>query len=252
MADNPDRGDSYVPTTSSAEYLPRIGHHVYNGSAWVNEGLLAESEDRTNDALYSTILNAQYNKTGAFITDNSAVAPTGIEEAATITETTATSNHRFDEKLVSTTTGTRYTFSLYAKKKERSVIGFGGVGLYNAGENVEFDLDNGIAYNGGNGNALVNIQDVGNGWFRCMMTWTVTGTAQFRVHLHDTLLNSAPPTSGGYSYTGDGTSGVYVWGLQIEEGDTASSFIPNSGTSAGVTRAAETFTIPSANLPWPT
>ena len=235
----------------SAKYLPRIGHHVYNGNAWVNEGLLAESEARVNDALYSTILDAQYNKTGASISDNSAVAPTGVEEASTITENTANGNHRFDEKVLSSTNGTRYTFSIYAKKKERSVIGFGGIGLYNAGENVEFDLDNGIAYNGGTGDALVNIQDVGNGWFRCMMTYTVSGTAPFRVHLHNTLVNSAPPSGTGYSYTGDGTSGVYVWGLQIEEGDTASSFIPNSGTSAGVTRAAETFTIPSANLPWP-
>ena len=48
MVNNPDRGDSYVPTTSSAVYLPRRGHHVWNGSAWVNEGLLHESEARTN------------------------------------------------------------------------------------------------------------------------------------------------------------------------------------------------------------
>ena len=48
MVNNPDRGDSYVPTTTAARYLPRRGHHVYNGSAWVNEGLLIESEQRTN------------------------------------------------------------------------------------------------------------------------------------------------------------------------------------------------------------
>jgi len=53
MVNNPDRGDSYVPTTSSAVYLPRRGHHVYNGSAWVNEGLLHESEARTNLILNS-------------------------------------------------------------------------------------------------------------------------------------------------------------------------------------------------------
>ena len=57
MVDNPERGDSYVPTTSSALYLPRIGHHVYNGSAWVNEGVLAESESRTNLVKYSEDLN---------------------------------------------------------------------------------------------------------------------------------------------------------------------------------------------------
>ena len=48
MVNNPDRGDSYVPTTDSPRYLPRRGHHVWNGSAWVNEGLLVESEARTN------------------------------------------------------------------------------------------------------------------------------------------------------------------------------------------------------------
>ena len=53
MVNNPDRGDSYVPTTSSAVYLPRRGHHVYNGTSWVNEGLLHESEARTNLVLYN-------------------------------------------------------------------------------------------------------------------------------------------------------------------------------------------------------
>ena len=48
MVNNPDRGDSYVPTTDSPRYLPRRGHHVWNGSAFVNEGLLIESEQRTN------------------------------------------------------------------------------------------------------------------------------------------------------------------------------------------------------------
>jgi hypothetical protein len=48
MVNNPDRGDSYVPTTTSAVYLPRRGHHVYNGYEWVDEGLLHESEARTN------------------------------------------------------------------------------------------------------------------------------------------------------------------------------------------------------------
>ena len=28
--------------------VPRTGHHIYNGSAWINEGILHESEARTN------------------------------------------------------------------------------------------------------------------------------------------------------------------------------------------------------------
>ena len=53
MVDNPSTGDSYVPTTSAAVYLPRLGHHIWNGSAWVDEGYLHESEARTNLITYS-------------------------------------------------------------------------------------------------------------------------------------------------------------------------------------------------------
>jgi hypothetical protein len=59
MADNPDRGDSYVPTTSSDVYMGRVGHHKWNGSAWVNKGLLLESEARTNLLLNSGTLSTQ-------------------------------------------------------------------------------------------------------------------------------------------------------------------------------------------------
>jgi hypothetical protein len=59
MVNNPDTGNSYVPTTSAARYLPRRGHHVYNGSTWVNEGLLVESEARTNLLLNSGTLATQ-------------------------------------------------------------------------------------------------------------------------------------------------------------------------------------------------
>jgi hypothetical protein len=60
MVDNPDQSagfETYVPTTSAARYLPRRGHHVWNGTAWVNEGLLHESEARTNLLTYSEDLS---------------------------------------------------------------------------------------------------------------------------------------------------------------------------------------------------
>ena len=70
MVNNPDTGNSYVPTTTTARYLPRRGHHVYNGSAWVNEGLLVESEARTNLLTYSAALpsNPEYNASNATVT----------------------------------------------------------------------------------------------------------------------------------------------------------------------------------------
>ena len=59
MVNNPDTASSYVPTTSAVVYAPRRGHHIYNGSAWVNEGILHESEARTNLLLNSGTLSTQ-------------------------------------------------------------------------------------------------------------------------------------------------------------------------------------------------
>lgn len=50
---------TYVPTTAAAVYSPRRGNHVYNGSAWVNEGLLHESAAATNLLLNSGTLSTQ-------------------------------------------------------------------------------------------------------------------------------------------------------------------------------------------------
>ena len=51
---NHSRASSATMTNSSGNIVsvgigvPRLDHHVYNGSAWVNEGILHESEARTN------------------------------------------------------------------------------------------------------------------------------------------------------------------------------------------------------------
>jgi hypothetical protein len=58
MVDNPDTGNSYVPTDATAVFLPRRNAHVYNGTTWVNEGLLHE-EAGTNLLLNTETLSTQ-------------------------------------------------------------------------------------------------------------------------------------------------------------------------------------------------
>jgi hypothetical protein len=58
MVDNPDTGNSYVPTDATAVFLPRRNAHVYNGTTWVNEGLLHE-EAATNLLLNTETLSTQ-------------------------------------------------------------------------------------------------------------------------------------------------------------------------------------------------
>jgi len=243
MVDNPDQPlsrASYVPTTSSAKYLPRIGHHVYS-SAWVNEGVLAESESRTNLITDSFDFSAWAN-VGTTVTSDDAVSPAGTESADAILETTATSEH-YRQKSVLSLTGT-YTFSVYLKaagSTQYVILGERST----TGAQASFDLTNGAVEN--TSLATATIQNIGNGWYRCSLTpFSSLSNQTFgsRIQLDNNGVIDAN------SYAGNASNGVYAYGAQLEEGSTPSSLIPTSGST--VSRAAETFTIPSANLPWPT
>jgi hypothetical protein len=257
MVDNPDRGDSYVPTTSSAVYLPRIGHHVYNGSAWVNEGLLAESEARTNKEKYSDFASSIIANNLTVSTDQ-AVSPDGTENATELTETGANDYHRVYQGANKTgTANSDHTFSAYVKRGSGTRdIQLRGFYLGTGAPYVNFDLGDGTvgSSSGASGTSVsghtwtlsnTNIQDVGNGWYR--VSATVNASSDFTVGF--VLIDDASTAIELEVYQGDNTSSVLVYGAQFEAASTPSSLIPTSGS--GVTRPAETFTIPSANLPWP-
>jgi hypothetical protein len=237
---------TYVDSTGTLQTAainePRVGHHVWNGSAWVNEGLLHESEARTNLLTYSEQFdNAYWIKSGVIISANSAVAPDGATTADKIVENTATAIHRLQVNNISVVAGQTYVASIFAKQGERNFINLNFNGVFSA--RSTFDLDAGVVSATFSGSASVEV--LGNGWFRCSVTGvassTQTSSGFFQIN------NSG--ISGDTTYTGDGTSGLYVWGAQLEAASTPSSYIPtNSGST--VTRAADVLTIPAANLPW--
>jgi hypothetical protein len=109
-------GDSYVPTTASAVYMPRVGHHVWNGSAWVNEGLLHESEARTNLLPYSEdIANAAWVKTRMLL-GSGISAPDGTTSSTKLIPNTTNLEHYIEDNLTPAT-GT-FTDSVFAKAAE--------------------------------------------------------------------------------------------------------------------------------------
>ena len=248
MVDNPDRGDSYVPTTSSARYLARRGHHVYNGSAWVNKGMMHESEARTNLVTYSEdFTDASWNKINILSANVDATGPDGLTSATSLVETTANASH-YTYSLTGALAA-NWTATVYIKQK--SPNRYLQLRPYGVGSGIAyatFDPADGSLYDsGGSGLVTTTSSPVGNGWYRVSMTCSSALPAAddgITITLTDGTLGEVP------SYTGDGTSGVYIYGAQVEAASTPSSYIPTSGATA--TRAADTLTVPSANLPWPT
>lgn len=168
-----------------------------------------------------------WTSTRASVSANATTAPTGTSVADKIVEdTTASNTHLTFSANVSVSTATVYTYSVYAKAAGRTWFNMQigtGVGAY--GANVPFCYFNlsGAGAVGASGFGTGSITDVGNGWYRCVVVATATtsaSTTNMRIKLA-----SANSTD---SYTGDGTSGIFVWGAQLAVGPYPLDYTPTT------------------------
>jgi hypothetical protein len=222
---------TYVATTTAAYYGPRFD---YDPVTLAPKGLLIE-EQRVNLLLYSEQFdNATWTKSAVTITANATAAPDGTSTADKLTPDVTLASHFAGQTV--TTTAVAHTYSAYLKAG-----GYSWAILYAAGVNqgVYFDLANGVV-----GSSFIgaptssSITPVGNGWYRCSITFTATTGTAARVYA-----SSANTVS---TFAGDGTSGIFLWGSQLEAGAFATSYIPT--VASQVTRSADVATMTGTNF----
>ena len=147
-----------------------------------------------------------------------------------LVEGTSTGTHVL-EKNLGAPSGASFTWSIYAKKGEKDWI---VINAYNGGSaRVWFDLANGVLGTE-SGDAVGTIEEVSGGWYKCSVTRPSNTIVIFSLGLAE--------ANNIFSYTGDGTSGVYLFMAQLETGSVATSPTLTSLSAEGTTttRVAET------------
>ena len=224
---------SYTATTTQpiTNYIPvlltaanNVSRFDHNPTTNESLGLLIE-ESRTNLLTYSAEFdNAAWGKTRSSITSNTIVAPDGTLTGDKLVEDTTATNTHFVRQDFTLAVGT-YTYSFFAKAAERQSIQ-----CVRQNTNIDlithlFNLSTGVATGTG-----ASMTSVGNGWYRCVGVITVNAVAATGVNF--SLYDGSTIT-----YTGDGYSGIYIWGAQLEAGAFSTSYIAT--VAATVTRSAD-------------
>jgi hypothetical protein len=179
----------------------------------------------TNLVLRSQALaTSPWSATNLTVTNNSSTAPDGTTTATLLVPTVTSGNHLNTQvSSTSVTANSIYTLSFYVK-----AAGYTAVSVANfPNAYLHYDLTNVVTSTLGTGWGAATITSVGSGWYRCTATSAVGqnwGTVYFGV---DNAF-VASGNSGFTSFAGDGTSGVYFWGVQLEQGTVANTYVPTT------------------------
>lgn len=239
-------GEAFTRSTTGYQHdgsvLSSIAINTKRDSHYIGgvRSLILE-DARTNSLIQaSDLTQATWTKTRSSALKNATGPDGAVNSASTLTEdATATSSHFTSHAAITITTLTVQSVSGYFKAGARTRV---QLDLNSAGGDLilEINLGAGTVTASGTGGASVTNSGIvllGNGWYRVWISGTFAAATTATLFLF--LENAAGATS----YSGDGASGVLMYGLQHEvDKPFPSSFIAT--TTVAVTRGADAYSLP--------
>lgn len=237
----------YISTTTTERYGPRFEYDA-NGNPL---GLLMEEQSENKMAQSQTFSGwtiTGLNAFGSGSVENTTLTddPSGLNTADFLQENGSNTTHSV-AKFGSSFAGLTSTFSCFVKSAGRQYVTMNnGAASTSIWVSATFDLSGeGLVTKTGSGSSSTylssRIENIGNGWYKCSVTGTHSSAALIgRVILSNTA-NPTYESYGIHSYQGNSTSGVYVWGAQLEEKPFVTSYMPTLGGTA--TRNADVLSL---------
>ena len=216
-------------STGLAGILEDSPRFDYSGGASCPSLLLEGG--RTNLIGQSEYYNDWDIKTNIGFQVNEGISPEGLQNAQNIYPTSTGACFMYEN--VSYTSGETYVYSVFAKSNGKDYLQITTSGSSFGTDYCTFDLSNGTIDNNGFTNA--DIEDYGNGWYRCYIVVSAIATSSSRIVIG--LVPSAT-SSRLEEITANGTDGVLIYGVFNEQGSYPTSYIPNH-SGGSVTREAD-------------
>jgi hypothetical protein len=226
---------NYIPVLQTASAnVARFDHNPVTGESL---GLLVE-EQRTNLVLRSEEFDNASWVSAVTVGADTIIAPDGTLSADKIIPSSSLIPQQIVQSI--TVTAAAHVMTVYAKAAGYSILQFSN--SQNGSEFANFNLATGAVGSAG-GSVTAIITHVGNGWYRCSCAYSAftAGSVNFRVQ----VVSSATSTRGALM-TGDGYSGIYIWGAQLEAGAFPTGYIKT--VASQVTRSADSASMTGANF----
>lgn len=185
-------------------------------------GFLSEAIS-TNRLLQSQAFDiVSWTKSEATVNANESASPAGGATVDGIAASSVAGAHYVEQ--AATLTAATYVLSVFAKAGDRDWLYLENSTVANA--NAYFDLANGALGTKGAGATEAFIENYGNGWYRCAISFTGTAASH-------TLRIYAAEADTDNIFTGDdSTTSVSLWGAQVEAHAFPTTYIPTTTATA--------------------